>query len=150
MAEGALAADGPDAAMMAGPEKLAQFLETRDAALLQGVFSHGDVSILENFPPHLFRGQAGLAQWRAQMTTHVTGIQGLRHRFGAAQDFRHVREGDRETAFFTLPTDWTGVQGGRRFDEHGGWSFLLAREGGVWRIRSYGWSVVRFEQAPAS
>jgi hypothetical protein len=134
-------AAGPDAAMMAGPEALARFLETADESVLQGVFSTGDVTILENFPPHVFTGQAGVTQWRALMARHVGAIAGLRHAFGSPQDFG--RTGD--LVYFTLPTHWTGARDDKPFDEDGGWSFVLAWEGGAWRIRAYGWAVVRFE-----
>lgn len=132
----------PDAAMMAGPETLARFLETADQSVLDGVFSTGDVTILENFPPHVFSGQAGLDHWRGLMARHVGAISELRHTFGPPQDF--VRTGD--TAYFSLPTRWTGVRDGKPFDEHGGWSFVLVLESGAWRIRSYGWSVTSFVQ----
>ncbi|MBO9558770.1 MAG: hypothetical protein J7515_09315 [Caulobacter sp.] len=134
-------AAGPDAAMMAGPEALAAFLETADKGVLDGVFSAGDLVILENFPPHVFTGQAGLARWRDLMVRHVGAIADLRHTFGAPQDFG--RTGD--TVYFSLPTRWTAVRDGKSFDEHGGWSFVLVLEDAAWRIRAYGWSVVSFE-----
>lgn len=133
---------GPDAAMMAAPETLARFLETADESVLEGVFSTGDLVIVENFPPHVFSGQNGLAHWRGLMARHVGAIGDLRHRFGPPQDL--VRTGD--TVYFSLPTRWTGVRDGKAFDEHGSWSFVLVLEDGAWRIRAYGWSVVSFEQ----
>ncbi|AYV48061.1 hypothetical protein CFHF_24195 [Caulobacter flavus] len=135
------AASTPDAAMMAAPEALARFLETLDARLLDGVFSAGEVTILENFAPHVFLGQEGLARWRGIMTGHVGAIGELRHEFGAPQDFALTDE----IVYFTLPTHWTGVRDGRRFEELGGWSFVQAREDGGWRVRSYGWAVVSFD-----
>lgn len=132
----------PDAEMMAAPQALARFLETADASHLDGVFSAGDVTILENFPPHIFTGQDGLAHWRALMSKHVSAIADLRHDFGAPQDFGLT--GD--TVHFTLPTHWTGVRDGVPFKELGGWSFLQVREAGGWRIRSYGWAVISFER----
>jgi hypothetical protein len=132
----------PEAAMMAGPEALARFLETADEGFVDGVFSTGDLTILENFPPHVFTGQAGLDHWRGLMARHVGAISELRHTFGPPQDF--VRTGD--TAYFSLPTRWTGVRDGKPFDERGGWSFVLVLEDGAWRIRSYGWSVTSFIQ----
>jgi hypothetical protein len=135
----------PDAAMLAAPEALARFLETADARLLDNVFSAGDVTILENFPPHVFNGQAGLAHWRALMTQHVGAIDDLRHDFGPPQDFG--LNGD--TVHFTLPTHWSGVRDGRDFKELGGWTFVQIREAGGWRIRSYGWAVISFEQPAA-
>ncbi len=133
-------AAAPDAAMMASPEALARFLETADPDVLDGVFSTGDLVILENFPPHVFTGQNGLAHWRGLMARHVGTIADLRRAFGPPQDFG--RTGD--VVYFSLPTRWTGVRDGRPFDEHGGWSFTQVLEEGRWRIRAYGWSVVRF------
>jgi hypothetical protein len=126
----------PDAQMMAAPEALARFLETADAALLDGVFSTGDVTILENFPPHVFNGQDGFAHWRKLMTRHVGAIADSPQDFGLTGD----------TVHFTLPTHWTGVRDGILFRELGGWTFVQVREGGGWRIRSYGWAVISFEQ----
>ncbi|MBO9708533.1 MAG: hypothetical protein J7521_09995 [Caulobacter sp.] len=130
----------PDAAMMAAPEALARFLETGDESRLDGVFSAGAVTILENFPPYVFEGQQGLAHWRAQMVNHVGAISDLRHGFGTPQDFGAADD----VVHFTLPTRWTGVRDGRWFDELGGWTFVQVREAGAWRIRSYGWAVVSF------
>ena len=134
-------ASTPDTAMMNAPSALASFLETGDASLLEGVFSSGEVTILENFAPHVFRGQDGLAQWREIMTRHVGAIADLKHVFGAPQDFGQAND----VVHFTLPTRWTGSRDGRRFTELGGWSFVQVRETGGWRIRSYGWAVVSFE-----
>ena len=132
---------GPDAAMLAPPEALARFLESIDESLLDGLFSEDDVTILENFPPHLFQGQAGLGAWRRLMATHAGKIEQLRHRFGAAQDYAAIAD----QVFFTLPTIWTGIRDGASFTEHGGWSFLLVREAGRWRIRAHGWAVTSFQ-----
>jgi len=139
----ASSASSPDAAMMAGPEKLARFLETGDARVLDGVFSAGDVTILENFPPHVFSGQDGLAHWRALMTRHVSSIGDLRHTFGPPQDFALTDD----VVHFTLPTHWKGLREGKPFAELGGWTFVQVREDGGWRIRSYGWAVISFEEA---
>lgn len=130
-----------DDAMMAAPRALARFLETVDERLLEGVFSTTDVTILENFSPHVFLGLEGLGRWRAIMTAHAGGIGQLEHVFEAPQDFVATEE----AVHFTLPTRWSGLRGGRRFTELGGWTFVQVREDGEWRIRSYGWAVVSFE-----
>lgn len=135
--------DAPDSAMMAAPEALARFLETGDAAPLDDAFSSGDITILENFPPHVFNGQSGLTEWKALMARHVGAIEQLRHSFGSPQDFSVT--GD--TVHFTLPTRWRGVRDGNPFNELGGWSFVQVREADCWRIRSYGWAVVEFAWA---
>ena len=128
----------PDAAMMAPVEKIARFIASGDEACLSA-FAGDDVVILENFAPHLFTGADAVVLWAKQMREHTATLSGLAHTFGPAQDFRV--DGDR--AFFSLPTHWTGTANGRRFEEDGGWAFLIVEQNGEWRVRSYGWAVTR-------
>lgn len=126
----------PEEAMLAPIEMVARFIGGGGDDNL-AAFSRGDVTILENFAPHLFAGPDAVTRWASAMRHHAEGLAGLVHRFGPAQDF--ARDGD--TVFFTLPTHWLGTTRGRRFEEDGGWSFLLVDEDGAWRIRAYAWSV---------
>ena len=126
----------PDAVMMAGPESIARFIETGDEAKLAGVFAD-DVIIIENFAPFVFAGPRASALWLEGMRAHLEGTSGLEHTFGGACDYG--RSGD--VAFFTLPTRWKGLARGRRFEEHGGWAFVLAQTGPEWRVRRYAWAV---------
>ena len=98
------------------------------------------VTILENFEPHLFSGPGSVDRWAYAMRAHAKTLTELNHRFGPACDF--CVEEDR--AFFTLPTHWSGLSNGRRFEEDGGWAFLLVRQGGEWWVLSYGWAVTQF------
>jgi len=126
----------PDAAMMVGPESIARFIGTGDAAALAGVFAD-DVIIIENFAPYVFAGPQSVALWLQGMRAHLEGTSGLEHTFSGACDYGRV--GD--SAFFTLPTGWKGLAGGRRFHEHGGWLFVLVQNGAQWKVRSYAWAV---------
>ncbi len=100
--------------MMVGPESIARFIETGEAAALAGVFAD-DVIIIENFAPFVFAGPRSVALWLEAMRDHLEGTSGLEHSFGDACDFDQA--GD--AAFFTLPTWWKGLARGRRFREHG-------------------------------
>ncbi len=126
----------PDAAMMAGPESIARFIETGDGAGLDGVFAD-DVIIIENFAPFVFAGPRSVALWLDGMRAHLEGTSELGHSFGPACDYE--RAGG--VAFFTLPTRWRGIARGRRFHEHGGWAFVLVQDDAAWRVRSYAWAV---------
>ncbi len=128
----------PDAAMLAPVEKIARFIAGGSDENLSA-FAADDVTILENFAPHLFRGDGAVTRWAAAMRAHAGTLRDLQHSFGPAQDF--ARDGD--TVFFSLPTHWQGVSSGRAFAEDGGWAFLLVEHGGVWRVRSYAWAVTR-------
>lgn len=127
----------PDDQMMAVPNAIAGFIATGDEHLLEKVFSDQAVTIIENFSPYLFEGGDVVARWKKAMRSHAEQLEGLRHTFGDPQDFSET--GD--AAFFTLPTSWRGLVQGTPFYEEGGWAFLLVREEGSWRLRSYGWAV---------
>ncbi len=129
--------DLPDADMMVPVEAVARFIESGGTSSLAGVFVDGPVTMVENFAPFLFEGEGAVAAWTARMRDHAVGLSGLDHAFGAAHDFG----GAAEEVYFSLPTTWRGVTRGRAFTETGGWSFLLRRQDGAWRVRAYGWAV---------
>ena len=136
------AGEQPDPAMLAAVERVAAFIETGGAASLERTFADGEVTIVENFPPHVFAGPDAVATWSGAMREHLQGATGLRHKFGRAQDFS--RTGD--DVFFSLPTSWRGFHQGKAFVEDGGWAFVLRRQGGGWRVRGYGWAVTRLSR----
>ena len=63
--------------------------------------------------------------------------------FGEAHDLS--QSGNR--AYFSLPTTWTGLTHGRRFEEHGAWSIVIERHVGHWRIVGYGWGVTKYSES---
>lgn len=121
---------------MAPVKALASFMATLDDAHLEGVFA-GDVTIVENFAPYIFRDAAC---WREGFRAHAVSLSELRSSFGTAQDFS--RDGER--AYFVLPTTWKGRAKGRAFDEEGGWSFVLVQRNDLWTIAGYAWAVTDF------
>lgn len=126
----------PDAAMMEPVGALVSFMRTRDDAHLRDCFA-ADVVIIENFAPHVFRGDDAVARWREGFHRHAAALQNMEQSFGPAQDFGRA-DG---TAYFVLPTVWKGSAGGRRFEEEGGWAFVLKQSGQDWRIAAYAWAV---------
>ena len=129
--------DQPDAAMIAAAERVAAFIESGGVASASSAFADREVTIVENFPPFVFTGAGAVERWSEGMRAHLVGLTALRHTFGPAQDFS--RSGSE--AYFSLPTTWRGVAQGKPFVEHGGWAFILIKERGRWRVRSYGWAV---------
>ena len=128
----------PDAAMLAPIAQIARFIAGGGAENLSA-FAEDDVTILENFAPHLFRGEGAVTRWAAAMRAHAATLRELRHSFGPAQDFGR----DGSQVFFSLPTHWQGLANGRAFAEDGGWAFGLVEQAGAWRVRNYAWAVTR-------
>ena len=133
----ARAGDQPDAEMIAAAERVAAIIESGAVTPPGDAFADDDVTIIENFAPFVFEGPGSVERWSERMRAHLTGVTALRHTFGPAQDFSRTSD----EAYFSLPTDWRGLKDGRPFVEDGGWAFVLARQRGLWRVRSYGWAV---------
>ena len=129
----------PTNEMITPVEGLARFMATGEVAGLMDAFVAEGLVIIENFATFLFEGPGAFARWRDgfRLHTEAGGLTNLQHRFGEAQDFA-LADG---TAYFVLPTTWTGKSHGRAFSEDGGWAFVLIHDQGRWRIRSYAWAV---------
>ncbi len=127
----------PDAEMMALASRLERFIATTNDAELDGLFAR-DVTIIENFAPHIFVGPDAVATWREKMRRHVQHLGDLAFTFGPAHNFAVTGE----RAYFDLPITWIGRLHGRPFEELGGSAFVLQREDGNWRIAGYAWSVI--------
>ena len=129
----------PDRAMMAPIRAIADFMATLDDAPVEKIFTDDPV-IVENFAPYVFRGPSTVSRWREGFRQHAATLSELSNAFGPAQDFS--RSGD--TVYFVLPTTWTGRTAGKPFEERGGWSFVLTRQGADWRVACYAWAVTAF------
>jgi hypothetical protein len=125
----------PDREMMAVAEKLAGFIAGRGEHLPSDLFAASGVVIVENFAPFIFRD---VSRWAEAMRAHLKDLADLRHDFGAPHDFSC----DGDTAYFALPTIWSGLSCDVPFRETGGWALVLKREAEEWRLAGYGWAVV--------
>ena len=123
----------PEPAMMAVAEKLAGFIAGNGRDLPPDLFAR-EIVIVENFAPFIFRA---VEPWAQAMRAHLEDLSDLTHRFGTPIDFSCL--GD--TAYFSLPTTWSGRNRGVPFTENGGWALVLKQQAGVWRLAGYGWAV---------
>jgi hypothetical protein len=142
----ARAEEQPTAAMMEPVQGLVTFMRTLRRGEQPTVFARRGLCIIENFAPFLFCGSDAAANWSAGFRAHAAegDIKNLAATFGEAHDF--ARSGKR--VYFSLPTTWTGLTRGKRFEEHGAWSFVLEQDNNVWRIAGYGWGVTAYSEAP--
>ena len=127
----------PTPEMLALATGIARFIASGDDRALDGVFAR-DVTIIENFPPHVFRDAA---TWREAMRHHIHPLSDMSFSFAPALDFT-VHD---ERAFFCLPVTWTGKLHGKPFREFGGKSIVLQNEDGRWRVAAYAWAVMEMQ-----
>lgn len=130
----------PTSEMLEIPERIATYMSTRDPQILEGVFSPNGVTILENFPPHIFNGVGAGKRWAEGFASYAEDLN-IEHAFGEPQNFSV----NNDIAFFTLPTNWTGTVDDRVFSENGGWLFILELVDERWMLKGYGWAVVDFQ-----
>ena len=123
-------------------EMIARFIETGDESLLSA-FANKGVVIIENFAPHLFEGEDAVKRWSKKILSwhEPPSDLVLKHRFGPVQDLS-VQD---DLVFLSLPTHWTISEKGNRFEEDGGWAFVLVQENGEWKVRCYAWAVTFIE-----
>jgi hypothetical protein len=140
----ALADPQPTPAMMAPVQALAAFMSTLHPNEHPSAFARNGVCVVENFAPYLFCGRNAALAWEAGFRAHAAdeGLTELTARFAEAHDFS--QSGNR--CFFSLPTTWTGLTHGRKFEEHGAWAFVVQRHGAAWRILGYGYGVTSYTE----
>jgi len=136
--------DAPEAAIMASVMELANYMAHVQGAVLPPVFVDEGLVIVDNFAPYVFVGKDAAPRWDAGFRQHAITAKDLKFSFGLAHDFE--RTGDR--VFFVLPTTWQGAYKGRRFEEHGAWSFVLKNTAGQWRILAYAWGATDLQDWP--
>ncbi len=137
----------PTPAMMAPVRALAAFMSTLPPDEHPSVFAHTGVCIVENFAPFLFCGRGAARAWEAGFRAHSAeeALSELSAQFEDAHDFS--QSGNR--CYFSLPTTWTGLTHGRRFEEHGAWAFVVERHGATYEILGYGYGVTTYTEAAA-
>jgi hypothetical protein len=144
-AAGAARADTqPTAAMMEPVQGLVTFMSTLRRGEQPTIFARRGLCIVDNFAPYLFCGLQAAASWSAAFRAHVAegGLMNLAATFSGAHDFS--QSGNR--VYFSLPTTWTGLAQGKRFEKHGVWSFVLEQENVGWRIAGYGWGATAYSE----
>jgi hypothetical protein len=141
----ARAEEQPTAAMMEPVRGLVTFMSSPRRGEQPTVFTRRGLCIVEDFAPFVFCGLEAAANWSAGFRAHAAAddLKNLAATFGEAHDFQ--RSGKR--VYFSLPTTWTGLTHGKRFEEHGAWSFVVQQEGAGWLIVGYGWGVTAYSES---
>lgn len=135
------------AAMAAGPDDVAkslyQFIDAFNNGNMSAAYdtyAAGDVTIVDEFAPHLWIGPHAARDWAAAYDKHAqaTGVSDGRVTYKKAT--RIEVEGD--VAYVIVPTVYLYKEHGKAMQEEGQITAVMHKEQGGWKIRSWTWSGV--------
>jgi hypothetical protein len=116
-----------------------QFIDGFNAGNVTSAFAAygpGDISIIDEFAPHLWKGRGSPQAWAADYVKHAaaTGVTDGVVKIG--NPTRQVVEAD--DAYVIVPAVYTYKERGVAMAEEGQMTYVLHGVGGAWKI--YGWT----------
>jgi ketosteroid isomerase-like protein len=133
------AGSAPSAAMMKPIRTQLLAMNTGNPKLLAGIYAP-DATVVDEFAPYTWRGQNAGLQWftdfgKFAKSAHIADAKGF---------LMTVRNFDQNgnSAYVVVPATVTGTMAGKKFTEHGTWTFTLVRTGSTWKIVTETWGTV--------
>jgi hypothetical protein len=133
------AAPSPSAAMLKPIQNTATALNTNNPKLLSGMFA-SNATIVDEFPPYVWSGSDAATRWLADFGTFAKKIH-LTNGKGTLLPIK-IFDQSGNRAYIVVPTDFTATVSGKPDNEHGTWTFTLARSGNGWVIVTQTWGTV--------
>lgn len=121
-----------------------QFIDgfnTGDTKSAYAAYVQGDVSIIDEFAPHLWVGPKAPQLWAADYDKHAkaTGVSDGSVKYGPPTR----REIDGARAYVIIPTVYAYREKGARIAEEGEMTFVLSKGKAGWKIKAWTWSGVK-------
>lgn len=135
----ALAAD--TAAVIAPIHQFIDGFNSGDVKSAYAAYAAGQITIIDEFPPHRWAGLHAAQQWAADYDKHAaaTGVTDGSVKYGAPT--RSEVEGD--AAYVVIPALYTYKERGQAVAEEGQMTFALHKEAGGWKIEGWTWTGVK-------
>jgi hypothetical protein len=111
-----------------------------DTKSAYAAYAPGNVSITDEFAPHVWTGPKAPQAWAARYDVHAkaTGVTD-----GVVTWSAPTRvEVEGQVAYVIVPTLYTYKENGKATREEGQMTFVLAKIGKAWKIRAWTWSGV--------
>jgi hypothetical protein len=121
-----------------------QFIDGFNTGNVQAAFAAyatGPITIVDEFAPRIWTGPDAAHQWADAYDKHAqaTGVTDGMVTYG--QPTR--TEVDGNLAYLVMPTVYAYKEHGKPLREEGQMTFVLIREAGGWKIRSWTWTGVK-------
>jgi hypothetical protein len=136
-----VAAPAPTAAMMAPIQRIGTFVNT-GSAIPAGTYAN-PATITDEFAPfHWTTGDVG-RQWSDGFTAYNASVKITKPLFVLGTPTEYASSPSR--AYIVLPGTFTPLLDGKPYTETGYMTFVLVRDGTVWRVASQTWAGVTFK-----
>ncbi|HEX2485886.1 MAG TPA: nuclear transport factor 2 family protein [Myxococcota bacterium] len=134
----AAAAAEPNADLVAPIQKFVDSFNQGDMAAAAATHATTDVSIIDEFPPYLWRGAQALETWSADLASDAKkrGITDQKVEIG--RPTREELAGDH--AYVVVPAVYTFKEGGTAMREEAQFVFALRKGSGGWLIHGWAWT----------
>lgn len=121
-----------------------QFIEgfnTGDTKSAFAAYATGEITIIDEFAPHVWMGPTAAQDWAAEYDKHAqaTGVSDGKVTYSAP--IREEVEGD--VAYVVMPTLYVYKEHGKQIAEEGQITVVLNRQAGAWKIRGWTWAGVK-------
>jgi hypothetical protein len=131
----------PSAAMMAPIRALVRFVNTGAPAAL-GTYARGAV-ITDEFAPFIWTTADAGARWSVGFTGYNAASKITKPHITLNPPTEFNVSGSR--AYVVFPAAFTPLLNGKPFTETGYWTFVVVKDGTVWRVASQAWAGVTFK-----
>jgi len=118
-----------------------QFIDgfnTGDINSAYAAYSDGEISIIDEFPPHRWVGPKAAQAWAADYEKHATATGVSDGHVACGKPSR--TQIDSDSAYVIVPAKYTYKVHGRRTVEDGQMTFALSGGAAGWRIKSWTWT----------
>lgn len=121
-----------------------QFIDGFNTGNVQSAFAayaSGDITIVDEFAPHIWSGPNAAHQWADAYEKHAqaTGVTDGNVTYGKPTR----TEVDGDVAYVIMPTVYTYKEHGKPLREEGQMTVVLNHEADGWKIRAWAWSGVK-------
>jgi hypothetical protein len=136
-----LAAATPSPDVMAPIRQFIDGFNKGDTKSAFAAYAAGDISIIDEFAPHLWTGPNAAHAWAAEYDKHAAAAGVSDGSVTYRAPTRKEIEGD--LAYVIVPTVYLYKEHGRAMAEEGQIAVVLHMEGGGWKMRAWTWSGVK-------
>lgn len=112
-----------------------------DTGTAFALYAKGDITLVDEFAPHIWSGPQAVQNWAADYDKHATATGVTEGKVTYGKTTRTEITGD--LAYVVIPTVYLYKEKGKPLQEEGQITAVLHLEQNTWKIRSWTWAGVK-------